>query len=56
MLGVRHFATTSLARELDAAIICEPQQNELCLEHVETKELVDAAQIYVTAALRYLEA
>ena len=32
MLGVRHFAATPLARELDAAIICEPEQNELCLE------------------------
>jgi succinyl-diaminopimelate desuccinylase len=32
MLGVRHFATTALARELTAAIVCEPEQNELCLE------------------------
>jgi len=32
MLGVHHFVATPLARELDAAIICEPEQNELCLE------------------------
>lgn len=32
MLGVRHFCATPIARELDAAIICEPEQNELCLE------------------------
>jgi succinyl-diaminopimelate desuccinylase len=32
MLGARHFCTTALGREIDAAIICEPQQNELCLE------------------------
>ncbi|HMH49847.1 MAG TPA: M20 family metallopeptidase [Candidatus Acidoferrum sp.] len=32
MLGVRRFATTPLARELTAAIVCEPEQNELCLE------------------------
>jgi len=32
MLGVRHFAATPTARELDAAVICEPEQNELCLE------------------------
>ena len=32
MLGVRHFAGTPLGRELTAAIICEPEQNELCLE------------------------
>jgi succinyl-diaminopimelate desuccinylase len=32
MLGVHHFAATPMARELDAAVICEPEQNELCLE------------------------
>ena len=32
MLGVRHLAGTPLARTLAAAIICEPEQNELCLE------------------------
>jgi succinyl-diaminopimelate desuccinylase len=32
MIGVRHFAGTPVGRELDAAIICEPEQNELCLE------------------------
>jgi succinyl-diaminopimelate desuccinylase len=32
MLGVRRFATSPLARELTAAIVCEPEQNELCLE------------------------
>ena len=32
MLGVRHFAKTEIARELHAAIICEPEDNELCLE------------------------
>ena len=32
MLGVRHFAAGPLARELTAAIVCEPEQNELCLE------------------------
>src|SRR5262249_39326062 len=31
-LGVRDFVTRPLARELTAAIICEPEQNELCLE------------------------
>jgi succinyl-diaminopimelate desuccinylase len=32
MLGVRHLVTTPAGRELDAAIICEPEDNELCLE------------------------
>lgn len=31
MIGARHFAATSIGRDLDAAIICEPEQNELCL-------------------------
>jgi succinyl-diaminopimelate desuccinylase len=31
MLGVRHLVTTPAGRELDAAIICEPEENELCL-------------------------
>jgi succinyl-diaminopimelate desuccinylase len=32
MRGVKHFCTTAIARALSAAIICEPEQNELCLE------------------------
>ncbi len=32
MLGVRHLVSTAIGRELDAAIICEPEDNELCLE------------------------
>ena len=32
MIGARHLCTTALGRELSAAIICEPEQNELCLE------------------------
>jgi len=32
MIGVKHLCTTPIGRELDAAIICEPEQNELCLE------------------------
>jgi succinyl-diaminopimelate desuccinylase len=32
MIGVRHLCGTTLGRELDAAIICEPEENELCLE------------------------
>jgi succinyl-diaminopimelate desuccinylase len=32
MLGARHLAASPLGRELTAAIICEPEQNELCLE------------------------
>lgn len=32
MIGVRHLCGTSIGRELDAAIICEPEENELCLE------------------------
>src|SRR5207237_8570772 len=32
MLGAKHLCTTPTGRELDAAIICEPEQNELCLE------------------------
>jgi succinyl-diaminopimelate desuccinylase len=32
MIGVRHLVKTAAGRELDAAIICEPEQNELCLE------------------------
>jgi succinyl-diaminopimelate desuccinylase len=31
MLGARHLVTTAVGRELDAAIICEPEENELCL-------------------------
>ena len=32
MLGVKHLVRTALGRELTAAVICEPEQNELCLE------------------------
>ena len=32
MLGARHLCTTPIGRELSAAIVCEPEQNELCLE------------------------
>ncbi|MGH7392257.1 MAG: M20 family metallopeptidase [Candidatus Rokuibacteriota bacterium] len=32
MLGVRHLCQTPIGQEIDAAIICEPEQNELCLE------------------------
>jgi succinyl-diaminopimelate desuccinylase len=32
MLGVRHLVKSAAGRELDAAIICEPEENELCLE------------------------
>jgi succinyl-diaminopimelate desuccinylase len=32
MIGAKHLCTTAIGRELDAAIICEPEQNELCLE------------------------
>jgi succinyl-diaminopimelate desuccinylase len=32
MIGARHLCTTDLGRALTAAIICEPEQNELCLE------------------------
>jgi succinyl-diaminopimelate desuccinylase len=32
MIGARHFTTTPIARELDGAVICEPEENELCLE------------------------
>ncbi|MFQ5829357.1 MAG: M20 family metallopeptidase [Candidatus Methylomirabilia bacterium] len=32
MAGVHHLCRTPIGRELDAAIICEPEQNELCLE------------------------
>jgi succinyl-diaminopimelate desuccinylase len=32
MIGVRRFTDSPLARELTAAIVCEPEQNELCLE------------------------
>jgi succinyl-diaminopimelate desuccinylase len=32
MLGVRHLCATPIGRQVGAAIICEPEQNELCLE------------------------
>jgi succinyl-diaminopimelate desuccinylase len=32
MLGARHFCATPIGREVSAAIICEPEDNELCLE------------------------
>jgi succinyl-diaminopimelate desuccinylase len=32
MRGARHFVGTALAQRVDAAIICEPEQNEVCLE------------------------
>ena len=32
MLGAKHFAQTPLGRAITAAVICEPEQNELCLE------------------------
>src|SRR2546425_12080199 len=32
MLGVKHLCAPPIGQELDAAIICEPEQNQLCLE------------------------
>ncbi len=32
MIGVKHLCATPTGRELDAAIICEPEENEICLE------------------------
>ena len=32
MSGAKHFVETSLGRGISAAIVCEPEQNELCLE------------------------
>ena len=32
MIGAKHLCTTAIGRALTAAIICEPEQNELCLE------------------------
>jgi succinyl-diaminopimelate desuccinylase len=32
MAGARHFMRSAAGRAVDAAIICEPEQNELCLE------------------------
>jgi succinyl-diaminopimelate desuccinylase len=32
MLGAKHLCTTPIGRALSAAIVCEPEQNELCLE------------------------
>ncbi len=32
MTGARHFVGTPMGESVDAAIICEPEQNELCLE------------------------
>jgi succinyl-diaminopimelate desuccinylase len=32
MIGARHLCGTAIGRALTAAIICEPEQNELCLE------------------------
>jgi succinyl-diaminopimelate desuccinylase len=32
MIGARHLASSRIGRTLSAAIICEPEQNELCLE------------------------
>ena len=32
MIGVKHLCTTPIGRGLSAAIVCEPEQNEVCLE------------------------
>ncbi len=32
MTGVRHLCATPVGRRVNAAIICEPEQNEICLE------------------------
>src|SRR4030095_5509740 len=32
MIGVKHLCTTAIGRSLTAAIVCEPEQNEVCLE------------------------
>jgi succinyl-diaminopimelate desuccinylase len=32
MIGARHLASSATGHELDGAIICEPEDNELCLE------------------------
>ncbi|RJK96444.1 M20 family metallopeptidase [Vallicoccus soli] len=31
MLGAKHFARTALAREVDGAIVCEPEAGEVCV-------------------------
>ena len=32
MIGAKHLVTTPIGRALSAAIICEPEENEICLE------------------------
>jgi succinyl-diaminopimelate desuccinylase len=32
MIGVHHLCRSAIGRSLDAAIVCEPEENELCLE------------------------
>src|SRR5262245_16807915 len=32
MSGAKHFVETALGRSVGAAVVCEPEQNELCLE------------------------
>ena len=32
MIGVKHLCRTPIGQEIDAAIICEPEENEVCLE------------------------
>ncbi len=32
MLGARHFCATPIGREVAAAIVCEPEENQICLE------------------------
>jgi succinyl-diaminopimelate desuccinylase len=32
MIGVKHLCATAIGRSLSAAIVCEPEQNEVCLE------------------------
>ncbi|REF37853.1 M20 family metallopeptidase [Thermasporomyces composti] len=31
MLGAKHFAASEAARDIDAAIVCEPEQGEICV-------------------------
>ena len=32
MIGVKHLCATPIGQDIDAAIICEPEENEVCLE------------------------
>ena len=54
MLGIKHFIDQGWAEEVDGAIICEPEENELCLfQKGAMRVRVDATGVMAHGAMPY---